>query len=80
MEIRCDKSGIWHSSHYLKWASSSVSITHIDKLPHKLEVCGQCKTLKGKSMDVESTIHVNHHAVLQRVSFVLDRVGFRRHG
>ena len=81
MEFRCDRNGNWHfSSECPKWPTNSVSIDHREKLPHKFEVCDQCKTLKGKSMRGDSMIHVNHAAVLQRVNVILDRVGFKRHG
>ena len=80
MEFRCDRNGNWHfSSECPKWPTNSVSIAHREKLPHKFEVCGQCKTLKGQSMRGDSMIRVNHAAVLQRVNVILNRVGFKRH-
>ena len=45
MEFRCDVTGSWHfSSNCPKWPINPLVILFRERLPHKFEICGQCKT------------------------------------
>ena len=47
MEFRCDITGSWHF--FSNCPINPLMVIFRERLPHKFEVCGQCKTHKHRS-------------------------------